>query len=535
MSATPVQGRGKNSRFCPALDQFISPADCGAQRGSKIVCRPACAFFPFGTQGYDLWLKLDGAWLAKAVKFLADRLGREELQRRIRRFTVPMRASDIEFESAFANALNYSLFVEREADGRTRAEIWAATTATRDLNNDEQVMLRHRMSTRPGILEVQEVLDSLALRCIDLLDPERGEFVLFDRGAAAQMVRFSRMLTWVTHYPHFSRTNVFAMDMPHNIHAAWLEEVSKRAAAAGTNRPGYSLRDYLAENFVDAVTLVNALADEYRRRLFASLDVHHCVASYLITGDPAAVETVLRGKADFEADTAPDDSQFAPPKLFFRWLQQGESAECAQTIAAKGGARVDTNVGGVGTVGNVRLYPERLLIETFSRAKHDFARQKVAQYLGELVTFEKESIVDLAKILEERRAREATIGEAEAAVFNNEASSASMDESVQAQSETNKNKAEEPIPDPERQEAIQQAHRQHYERFLDESNPALDGQTPRAAATNPALRPKLVELMKAHLHGLERRCREDGLHLDIDWVLDALDLASLKAKPRSRP
>jgi hypothetical protein len=38
--------------------------------------------------------------------------------------------------------------------------------------------------------------------------------------------------------------------------------------------------------------------------------------------------------------------------------------------------------------------------------------------------------------------------------------------------------------------------------------------------------------MKSHLHGLERRCREDNLRLDIDWVLDALDLAFLKQTAR---
>ncbi len=528
MSATLPPGRGKNSRFCPALDKFISPADCGSQRGSQIACPADCEFYPFGTRGYDLWQKVDGNWLGKAVKFLTDRIGTEELRKRIRRATVPMGSANLEFESAFSNVLNCALFWEREADGRARAEVWSATTAARDLNNDERVMLQFRRHTRPAVLEVQEVVDALALRCVDLLDPERGEFLLFDRGAAEQLVRFSRMLTWVTHYPHFSRTNGFALDLPYDIYPAWMAEISARSGAAAGNGPAPSVTGYLAGHFPEVVALVHKLAEEYRRRLFASLDVRHCVASYLLNGDAAAVEQALRARPDFEADAPPDDRQFAPPKSFFRWLQRGESAECGKAVAAQGGTPGDTSVGGVGAVGNVRLYPERLLIETFSQAKHDFARQKIELYLGDQVRFEKESIVDLAKILEERRARDQLFGRAEDAVFGDRATEPSGNDPEPAEAPQ-----QDAIPPAARQKALEEAHRQHYERFLDESLPALDGQTPRAAAADPALRPRLIELMKSHLHGLERRCREDGLQLDMDWVLDALDLGSLKAKPRS--
>lgn len=525
MSALTTSGAGKNSRPCPALNQFISPADCGAQRGSKLACPAACPFFPFGSEGYDLWLKVDGNWLGKALDFLVQRLGRAEVQARIRRFTVPMRSPQIALESAVSNVLNFSLFVERQPDGRTLAEVWGATSAARDLNNDERVMLRHRQFTRPGVAEVQEILDDLRLRCVDLLEPDRGEFILFDRGAAAQLVRFSRLLTWLTHYPHFSRANVFAMDLPHNIHAEWMDEIRARTAQAAAGRADYSVKAFLAEHFVDSVTLVQSLSDQYRQKLFASLDIRHCVASYRVKGDPAAIEAVLRAKPDFVPDEAPDDSQFAPTKAYYRWVQQGESAEFEQVNAARRGARVEASVGGVGTLANLRLYPERLLVETFSQSKHEFARQKLGQYLEALVEFEKESIVDLARIMEERRARDETVGGAEAVVFGetDRRFAAPDDDGDSPEAEKG-----DQIPSEVRQQAAAEAHRQHYERFLDESVPALGGATPRAAAADPALRPKLVELMKGHIHGVERRCEQDHLRLDLDWVLDALDLASLK-------
>lgn len=524
MLPTPPTGSGKNSRSCPALSSFISPADCGAQRGSKLACPPACPFYPFGTEAYDQWLKVDGNWMGKAVKFLVDRLGRTELQQRVRRFTVPMRSPQMELESALSNALNFSLFVERQADGRTLAEVWRASAA-RDLNNDERVMHQHRQTTRPAIVEVQEVLDEKSLRCVDLLAPERGEFVLFDRGGAAQLVRYSRVLTWVTHYPHFSRTNVFAMDLPHTVYGKWFEEIRQRAAGIAADRPGYSVSDYLAEHLAEGVKLVQALADQYRRNLFASLDIRHCVASYLVAGDVSAIEAVLRDKPDFVAEPAPEDSQFATPKTFFRWMQAGESAEFEKMLAAKGGPRMDASVGGVGTLANVRVYPERLLVETFSQSKHEFARQKAAQYLGDLVTFEKESVVDLAQMMEERRSRDRAVSEVESAVYG-------PDEAVASDDDRDPVGAEPAVPEEVRRQELEAAHRKHYEKFLDEPVPALGGKSPRAAAADPAMRPQLVDLMKGHLHGLERRCREDNLRLDINWVLDALDLGSLK--PRAR-
>lgn len=530
MSTMPSTGSGKNSRSCLALSTFISPADCGAQRGSKLVCPPACPFYPFGVEAYDQWLKVDGNWMGKAVKFLVDRLGRVEVQQRVRRFTVPMRSPQVEVETALSNVLNFSLFVERQTDGRTLAEVWSATSAARDLNNDERVMLLHRQTTRPAVVEVQEVLDGKSLRCVDLLAPEHGEFVLFDRGAAAQLVRYSRMLTWVTHYPHFSRTNVFAMDLPHTVYGAWLGEIRQRAAGIAASRPGYSIKDYLAEHLTEGVKLVQALADQYRRNLFAGLDIRHCVASYLVKGGVAAIEAVLSGKPDFVAESAPNDSQFATPKAFFRWMQLGESAEFEKILMAKGGPRVDASVGDVGTLANVRLYPERLLVETFSQSKHEFARQKTAQYLDGLVTFETESIVDLAQMMEERRTRDRAVSEIESAVYGlGEAPPESYDDSDAADIEGDAPSA---VPEEVRRCEIEEAHRRHYEKFMDEPVPALDGKSPRAAAVDPAMRPQLVELMKGHLHGLERRCREDRLQLDINWVLDALDLGCLK--PRGR-
>jgi hypothetical protein len=42
------------------------------------------------------------------------------------------------------------------------------------------------------------------------------------------------------------------------------------------------------------------------------------------------------------------------------------------------------------------------------------------------------------------------------------------------------------------------------------------------------MRPKLIELMKQHIKGIERGNRDRGLDLNIDWVLDELLFPELK-------
>ena len=70
-------------------------------------------------------------------------------------------------------------------------------------------------------------------------------------------------------------------------------------------------------------------------------------------------------------------------------------------------------------------------------------------------------------------------------------------------------------------------HEEHYARFLDDPIPALDGMTPREASGRPDAHPMLVELMKEHIHSIDRRNREDGTDISIDFVLKELGLDEL--------
>ena len=87
------------------------------------------------------------------------------------------------------------------------------------------------------------------------------------------------------------------------------------------------------------------------------------------------------------------------------------------------------------------------------------------------------------------------------------------------------------IPPEIRAEVLTKFHEQHYRQFIDSPVPMLDSKTPRQAARDKKLRPKLIDLMKLHLHGIEQRNWMDNcLNLNLDWVLDELGLEELKRK-----
>jgi hypothetical protein len=156
---------------------------------------------------------------------------------------------------------------------------------------------------------------------------------------------------------------------------------------------------------------------------------------------------------------------------------------------------------GVGLVGHVRLYPDKLVVETLSKQTFTFAKKTMRQYFGDLLRFEAESIVDLAKQMAERGTER------------------DVSELTQPPSS---------LPQEVERQIVEEHYRRTYRKFLDEKIPALGGLTPRVAAQTPGMRPQLVAVMKTHMHGLDRLKRDKGIVIDFSWVLDELGLPELK-------
>ncbi|WP_437960418.1 hypothetical protein WME76_12770 [Sorangium sp. So ce119] len=87
-------------------------------------------------------------------------------------------------------------------------------------------------------------------------------------------------------------------------------------------------------------------------------------------------------------------------------------------------------------------------------------------------------------------------------------------------------------PEALRQAAVQML-QQHYEKWLDEPVPALDGLTPRAAASADGLRPRVAELVEGLERLYERALAEGAAAFDPTWMWEELGIEDL-ARGRSR-
>jgi hypothetical protein len=67
--------------------------------------------------------------------------------------------------------------------------------------------------------------------------------------------------------------------------------------------------------------------------------------------------------------------------------------------------------------------------------------------------------------------------------------------------------------------------------ILDEPIPALENKTPRAAASDPALRPQLIRWMKFWISQTDRRNLETGRNDDTNWMVRELGLTEILFEP----
>lgn len=508
----PAVPTGKKQRPCPALNGPISAADCGRQRGSRFTCPADCPFFPFAPAGYELWTRVDIEWSRKALDRVVQVWGRERLQAALKALELPLEPDSVRWRTALDLALHQLLFLETGPEGQTAATAWEAA-GWAGLNNDEQVMMRHRRHTRLAALEVQRVADARSLLCTDLLDPARPPFWVLDPGLAPAVVRFSRLLTRLTHYPHFAAPSLPTLEIPHALWTGWWEGVHARAAAAehGTTPAELSpetVRAHLEAHLRESLELLNQLSREHRIQTLEQLGLYQCLARFQLNEPAAAVESVLRQHPALRpADLSPLPTLGAPLAGFAWWEGPPAAPRPADPAPASNPPP---------PVGWFRLYPGFLVVETATRARHAQAIEFVGRAFPTQARFWDDVQLDLARVFTAAQQREALVHAAENAIFG-EAESAPPAVPVDS--------ASPPSPTPEQ---IRAEHDARYRRLLDQPLPELGGLTPRQAVRDPTRRPQVVALFKTHLHNLERRNRRELVPLSMDWVIEALELVELK-------
>ena len=478
---------------------IICPQCCGSKRGTEISCPAGCHYYPFSPFQYDAFLPIEASFDRKSLEYIVRHSGEAKWYETRERMVVSESDTESGGIIAAGAAAYYLLFHEKNASGRTLAEEWERENRS-GLNNDERIILKARKSSSATVIEIQKILDHQTMECIDLFDQTRPPFPVIDRRTvAAQMPRFTRILTWLDDYPYFSRLGaggVVISDILRREGMGIFERLVKRRGKPDEK----IIKQYFSENFGEAARVLTGLATEKTKAMVRSMDVHECIATYDIIREPDKIKEILDTYPEFQKEEECDELG----AVEYTWLRVGRSKAIERFMPSVFRHKKDDE--GVGTLGKIRLYSDKIEVVAFSKQKYEFAKKMAEKYFGPKIRLKRESVVDLAKQVA-NRARE------------------DFDEDEDEDSEA---EMPESIPPEIRQKVMEEFFRQHYTKFLDDSVPALEGMSPRKAAKNPLMRPRLVELMKEHIHGIEAQSKNQGLQINIDWVLEELGLLELK-------
>ncbi len=452
-------------------------------------------------------MEVDSKLVPKMLRYLASYYSRRESEEivDVMRFNNNELGENV--GTAEGAAVYYMFFVKHDADGRTLAQEWQLQ-GWPDLNNDERIMMECRFNCRSTVIEIQKILDHQRMECIDLLEPEKGSFVLIDRATAGRSVRFTRILTWLAHYPYFSRMANNGVEIPDFVFAEFMDILRDSFRKERRKHKELATKDYLSQNFGLFGGLIYDLSREKSIAAFKAMDLHQCKAIYKIKGNYADIKAILDNYPDFEKrQRHPEEKEIAGAH-YYSWLRRGQSKALEKDMPLHF-HHGDEREEGVGTVGNISLFPDKLIVETFTKQKHGFAKAMVGKFFGDNLLLQNEAVVDMAKQQAERIED-------------------SYEDYVQERILEKEKNISDGIPLEVERELMQKMHKRHYTVFLDDKIPALDNMTPRAAAADPKMRPRLIDLMKQHIKGIEKQNKDRGLDLNIDWVLDELSLPELK-------
>ncbi|MDH7504221.1 MAG: hypothetical protein QHJ82_16110 [Verrucomicrobiota bacterium] len=487
-------------RQCPATQRVIRAAECGENRISRYNCPPDCPFNPFSPAQYETLQKIESRVIEKAVAWLAA--------------TSPNRAQTLAQldRTASQSDLKYfacqtaALYFDRDAQGRSCAEHWAAAGFP-TLNNDERVIQTAIMQMRIRLVEVHRVLDDHRIEMVDLLDTTPTEFLVCDRSLAAEACRFTTLLAWFYPLPHFWRILAVAFPVstlgPHEP----LKVVEELVRHLGGPTARDTWNEWFAHNILNFVDALHAVALARRAQMFANIDAEFGKANYELLAPFETCRQTLDAIASVEPDELSDDERregFAKARVWF------DAPDKALVSAEK----MRPVLGRV-LLGQTHWRIEAMGGERFARLKTQFD-----QAMGDKVHFQGESRDNLAARFTSQQPQydpalvpPNLLKQPDKLLFAT-------------------NRVEIAGRSPEEIDSDFMA--QQDLAWLDQPLPVLQGKTPRQAAVDPPLRPKLIRILKDRVQSCDQRNLESGGSYNMNWLLKELGAHEIIFDPPPR-
>jgi hypothetical protein len=313
--------------------------------------------------------------------------------------------------------------------------------------------------------------------------------------------------------PHYWRVSGTAIKIPDVAQMPAPEIVREIVAHLGGAVSEPEMRRWLAEHFVEFAAAEVAVAQSRHRQMLASVDAKFGKAVY----DLRAPFAECREGVDAVPEVAPDalseeeeGEGLAEARVWFQRVPELAS------LASSGAQSV---------LGRILLGQSRWRLEAFGAGRLSRLRRQFEELLGNRVRFAGERVDDLgAQISAERRTTDESL--VPPRLLEN------PEKIVLTSSRT-------PAlpPGVSLADASDQFMAAAERAFLDNKIPALSNRTPREAASDPALWPILIQLMKQRVRQHDERNLETGRTGDINVLLHELNLDEIMfdAPPWRRP
>lgn len=490
--------KSSKRRHCPAVGREISSAECGQNRESKYACPADCPHSPFAPENYDQFLDLEERVNTKAFERLfAD----EEIGKAARKaFERSMAKGDAVHRLPIFERW---LLAERMEGGVSVAERWR-DEGFPGLKNDEAVLFQRRLGAKMALLEVHCVLDDLRSEVVDVLDSGSAPLVIFDRSFARRACRFQTTVGWIYDAPHFTRASGSMLSLPDFEECEQVEAFIEIVGHLGGATEGPELRRWLGLNIekLDEALFATGLAR--RKQMFEGMDAQLGKAVYRLEAPFAECVKALDEEAQVDRDDLSESDAregFIEARAWFE--APGESPN---------------PVSGQVSLGRALLGADEWRLEAMGKARLEALRERFEARMKGRVRFVSERRDDLAAqmrlndpIFDETLVPPRLLEQPRRIVFSTTR-----------------------IPLSEPGNSIEEVLRRQEEAFLSESVQMLDGATPREAANDPSLRPKLIRMMKSRILSIDEENLRSGGSRSIDWMLEELGLSEIQFAPPPR-
>jgi len=349
-----------------------------------------------------------------------------------------------------------------EETGKTLLELYMEENGKK-LADDELKVLNKMKDTYLSLYEVEEVYPEEGLLLKDLL--LGGEFKVRERSATRYLSRWdimaARILELDGEYILTGGIFSYARNRKEGLIKAFRDDLE----VFKSEHPYATMRAYLKEE-----------GDMFNYYWYEPILYPEDMLIATTSGEPVILSKALFEIKDKDklAAALSEVEDFRQEGDFYTWL--GESERMRGPVV----------------FGQVKTEGKKLILETNSKERLEKGKDLILKHAADYVTHRADEFQDIHKAME--------------------------------QHETSPRDAEAEIPLEIQQQVCNQFMRQHYENWLVDKIPMLDGKTPLEAVKTEAGRRRVAEILKDIENAEERNKKSGRAYFDISWMWERLGL-----------